>query len=69
MSNGQACSNDNILSYLCDEKWSNNACCGYVLMACKALGYSDEQKRELLSAVNDAFGNYTVSEAEQKYSQ
>jgi len=67
MKNGQACSKENILRYLCDEEWSNDACCGYVLIACKALGYTDEQKRNLISAINDAFGNYTVDEAKQKH--
>jgi hypothetical protein len=57
----------NIVQSLCEEQWSNNACCGYALIACKALGYSEKQIGEFLSALNNAFGNYSVERAKEKY--
>lgn len=69
MNNGQAKPKESILHHLFDEQWSNNACCGYALIACKALSYSNEQTCSLIAAINDAFENYTVDEAKQKYIQ
>ena len=57
----------NIVNFLCEEQWSNNACCGYVLIACKTLGYSEKQIDQLLSALNDTFGNFSVECAKEKY--
>lgn len=57
----------NILKGLCDESWSNSACLGYVLIGCDVLGYSAENKKQLLSAIEDAFKNYTVESASKIY--
>ena len=59
--------NQIIKALLCDESWSNSACCGYVLFAAKSLDYSKEQIGELISALNAAFGNHSVGEAIRKY--
>jgi hypothetical protein len=59
--------NQIIKPLLCDESWSNSACCGYALFAAKSLGYSKEQIRDLISALNAAFGNHSVEEAKCKY--
>lgn len=67
MNVGQEHLHEDILRLLCDEQWSNNACCGYVLIACRTLGYSEKQINELLSALNDAFGNFSVERAKEKY--
>lgn len=67
MKDGQKHLPVNLVQLLCEEQWSNNACCGYVLIACKALGYSEKQINELLSALNDAFSNYSVECAKEKY--
>lgn len=56
-----------VLKELCDESWSNTACLGYVLIACDILGYSVENKKQLLSTIEDAFKNYTVASANKKY--
>jgi len=40
MNDGQDLLESNIMNILCDEKWSNSACCGYAVIACKALGYA-----------------------------
>ena len=55
------------LKGLCDESWSNNACLGYVLIACDILEYSVESKKQLLSTIGDVFKNYTVASASKKY--
>lgn len=47
--------------------WSNAACCGYVLLACKNLGYTKQESSNLLEAVNSAFENYTIQQAEKAY--
>ena len=65
MQEGQAV---NTLSELFgSDTWSNAACCGYVLLACKNLGYTQQESRNLLKAVNAAFENYTIQQAEKEY--
>lgn len=65
MQEGQAA---NTLSELLgSDIWSNAACCGYVLLACKNLGYTKQESRNLLEAVNAAFENYTIQQAEKEY--
>jgi len=65
MQEGQAV---NTLSELLGSNtWSNAACCGYVLLACKNLGYTKQESRNLLKAVNAAFENYTIQQAEKEY--
>ena len=67
MSDEQENKNQIIMAMLCDESWSNNACCGYVLFAVKSLGYSKDQTEKLFYALNAAFGNHSVEEAKHKY--
>ncbi|MDP4093953.1 MAG: RuvA C-terminal domain-containing protein [Bacillota bacterium] len=67
MNTEQENKNHSIKALLCDEPWSNSACCGYVMFAAKSLGYSKEQIRELISALNAAFGNHTVEEVKHNY--
>lgn len=58
----------NTLSVLFDSDiWSNAACCGYVLLACKNLGYTKQESQTLLEAVHTAFGSYTMQQAEEEY--
>lgn len=59
------CNNISILPKLCEEQWSNEACLGYVILACVILGYSSEEKYRLISTVEETFGNYTVSQAKK----
>jgi|GEM_PF-1424578 len=56
-----------ILDYLCDEQWSNAACCGYVILACENLGYNKKQIEHLINSMQDAFNLKTVEQAKQKY--
>ncbi len=67
MENGQEQSAKNLIQLICEEQWSNAACCGYMRIACKILDYSEKQTEELLSAMQIAFGNYTVEYAKKKY--
>lgn len=65
MQEGQAV---NTLSELFgSDTWSNATCCGYVLLACENLGYTQQESRNLLKAVNAAFENYTIQQAEKEY--
>lgn len=49
------------------DVWSNAACCGYVLLACKNLGFTKYEIKRMLDVLNAAFSNYTVQEAEKRY--
>lgn len=53
----------------CFEQWSNEGCLGYVQLATINIGYSKENIIELLKAVENTFGNYSVEEAKRKYLQ
>ncbi|MDO4300080.1 MAG: hypothetical protein Q4D26_01670 [Clostridia bacterium] len=61
------CNNISILQKLCEEQWSNEACLGYVILACNILGYSSDEKFRLISTVEETFGNYTVLQAKKKF--
>jgi len=65
MQEGQAV--NTLSTLLGSDSWSNAACCGYVLLACKNLGYTKQESRNLLEAVNAAFENYTIQQAEKEY--
>lgn len=56
-----------ISELLGNDTWSNAACCGYVLLACKNLGYTKQESQNFLEAVNSAFKNYTIRQAEKEY--
>lgn len=56
-----------ILNLLCDEQWSNAACCGYVILACENLGYNKEKIRLLLNSMDNEFSRKTVDQAKTKY--
>jgi len=47
--------------------WSNNACLGYAILGAKELGYSDEEIKKLVRAINRAFNHKTIEEARQEY--
>lgn len=65
MQEGQAV--NTLSALLGSDTWSNAACCGYVLLACKKLGYNKQESRNLLEAVNAMFENYTIQQAEKVY--
>ncbi len=52
---------------LCFEQWSNDACLGYVQLAAINIGYPKENIIELLKALENTFGNYSVEEAKKRY--
>ena len=58
---------ENSLDLFEGDLWSNAACCGYLLLACKMGGVSTQNSRLLLEALEAAFGNYTVQQAEKEY--
>jgi hypothetical protein len=49
---GKEISFGDALRLLCDEQWSNMACCGYLVIACEKLSYSREQTQALLKTWN-----------------
>lgn len=52
---------------LLEGGWSNAACKGYVIKACRALRYTKEQTDDLLEMLDCMFSNYSVNEAEETY--
>ena len=56
-----------ILRRLCDEQWSNDACCGYIILACENLGYPEDQIRVLLNSTDDMFDIKTIEQAKRKF--
>lgn len=58
---------DDFLKPIAEDRWSNAACMGYVIKACQASGYPDEEISELLKALNTMFSNFTLEEAKSIY--
>ncbi len=56
-----------IINKLCFEQWSNESCLGYVQLAAINMSYTKESIIELLKAVENTFGNYSVEEAKKSY--
>lgn len=67
---GTSCEKDmtskEILRFLNDEQWSNAACCGYLILACENLRYSDKEIDSLLNSIQDIFNRETVNQAKQR---
>ena len=58
---------DDVFQLLTSGQWSNAACMGYVIKACKSLDYSEKEISALLQALNMMFSNFTLEEAEKEY--
>ena len=58
---------DYFFKLLTSGQWSNAACMGYVIKACKSLDYSEKEISALLQALNMMFSNFTLEEAEKEY--
>ena len=52
---------------LATNQWSNAACMGYAIKACKALDYSEKEISEFVITLNAMFSNFTPEEAEEEY--
>ena len=58
---------DDFCNLLNINQWSNAACMGYVIKACKYLDYSVVEISRLLEMLNTMFSNFTVEEAAEEY--
>ena len=58
---------DDFFNLLNADQWSNAACIGYVILACKRLDYSTEEISRLLEMLNTMFSIFTVEEAAEEY--
>ena len=58
---------DDYLKLVDGEGWSNAACMGYLIHACRTLELPDDEIISLLNALRSAFTNLSVAEAEQVY--
>lgn len=52
---------------LFSEQWSNAACCGYVIRACKSINLDKATTDHILKGLQDAFEAVTVEQAEKIY--
>lgn len=57
---------ENYLSAL-TQSWSNEACIGYAIVACRNLDISQNQTNEIISQLKIAFSNYTLEDAKSIY--
>ncbi|MER2149898.1 MAG: hypothetical protein ABS987_12220 [Ruminococcus sp.] len=58
---------DDFFNLLCANQWSNAACMGYAIKACKVLDYSEKEISEFVITLNAMFSNFTLEEAEEEY--
>jgi hypothetical protein len=68
--NGEIKGNEDLMNFVTSLKpdyWSNNACKGYVIVACKKLDLSDKQINDIMSALRRGFDDISVDDAEQIY--
>jgi predicted transcriptional regulator len=65
----QATDNSSLLEAMQDttDIWSNNACKGYAISAAIAAGLDKQQTGRLIDALEAAFDEMTVDEAERLY--
>lgn len=54
---------------LLQENWSNNACLGYALKALKALNYSENEIKRILTTIESQFDLLSVEDAAELYNQ
>ncbi|KGP78301.1 MULTISPECIES: hypothetical protein [Paenibacillus] len=52
-----------------DGQWDNEACLGYAILGAKRLGYSSEQIKLLVKAINGEFDVISVGEARKEYEE
>ena len=58
---------DDFFNLLAANQWSNAACMGYAIKACKALNYSEKETSKFIATLNAMFSNFTLEEAEEEY--
>ena len=58
---------DDFIHLLNSDQWSNAACIGYVILACKRLDYSIEEISNLLEMLNTMLSNFTPEAAAEEY--
>ncbi|WP_379248242.1 RuvA C-terminal domain-containing protein [Paenibacillus sp. GCM10028914] len=46
-----------------ESQWSNNTCLGYAILGAQNLGYSQDQIKELVRAINSEFDITSIEEA------
>ena len=56
-----------LLAEQMSEKWSNDACRGYVIMAMENCDFSDKDIRRVMAELRDVFDFKTLEEAEAHY--
>lgn len=49
------------------DEWSNDACCGYVIMAMEACGFLKEDIRRVSAQLHEVFDFNSVEDAKKKY--
>lgn len=59
--------NEEFLNLIQTQGWSNSACSGYAILACRNLGFTQSEITDFIHMLNSTFGNYSIEEAEKVY--
>ncbi|MGN0503057.1 MAG: hypothetical protein ACI4HN_09035 [Ruminococcus sp.] len=59
--------NEEFLELIQPQGWSNSACLGYAILACRNLGFTGCEITDFIDMLNSTFGNYSIEEAEKVY--
>lgn len=58
---------EDFLNLIKIEEWSNSACLGYAILACRNIGFTESEVADFIDMMNSVFGNYSTVEAEKVY--
>lgn len=58
---------DSELAAMLSQSWSNNACCGYAIMAMENCGFSSENIQRVMAELHEVFDCRDLEEAEVHY--
>ncbi len=59
---------DSKITAMLAQQWSNNACCGYVVMAMENCGFSEKDITQVVSKLHELFDSETLEDVKTHYS-
>jgi len=64
---GQETKKNKLMRDMFFDDWSNDACCGYVLFACRNIKASESLIDDLIKELNISFNSISVDEAKKHF--
>ncbi len=58
---------DSKITAMLAQQWSNNACCGYVVMAMENCGFSEKDIVQVVSKLHELFDSETLEDVKTYY--